>query len=93
MSYDRISSRYQKIVQALSSKSTPRNVQEAMSQTEWKKAMDEEMQALWKNDTWEMGPLPEGKKLIGSRWLYAIKHNSDGSIARYKARLVARDYT
>ena len=77
MSYDRISSRYKKIVQALLSTSTPRNVQEAMSQTEWKKAMDEEMHALLKYDTWEMGPLPEGKKLIGSRWVYAIKHNSD----------------
>ena len=39
--------------------------------------MDEEMQALRKNDTWEMEPLPEGKKLIGR--VYAIKHNSDGS--------------
>ena len=52
--------------------------------------MDEEMQALRKNDTWEMGPLLEGKKLIGSRWVYAIKHNSD---SRYKARLIARGYT
>ena len=93
VSYNRMSSGYKKIVHALLSTSTPRNVQEAMSQTEWKKAMDEEMQALQKNDTWEMKPLPEGKKLIGSRWVYAIKHNSDGSIARYKARLVARGYT
>ena len=93
MSYDRISSGYNKIVHALLSTSTPRNVQEAMSQTEWKKAMDEEMQALLKNDTWEMRPLSESKKLIWSRWVYAIKHNSDGSIARYKARLVARGYT
>ena len=93
VSYNRMSSGYKKIVQALLSTSTPRNVQEAMSQTEWKKAMDEEMQALRKNDTWEMEPLPEGKKLIGSRWVYATKHNSDGSIARYKARLVARGYT
>ena len=67
MSYDKISLGYKKIIQALLSTSTPRNAQEAMSQTEWTKAMDEEMQALRKNDTWEMGPLPEGKKLIGSR--------------------------
>ena len=51
VSYNRISSGYKKIVQALLSTSTPRNVQEAMSQTEWKKAMDEEMQSLRKNDT------------------------------------------
>ena len=71
----------------------PKNVQEAISSNEWKKAMDEEMEALEKNGTWEMGPLPVGKKLVGIRWVFTIKYNSDGSVARYKARLVARGYT
>ena len=93
VSYDRLSSGFRKIVQALLTTVIPRNVQDAMSQVEWKTAMDEEMLALRKNSTWDMGPLPEGKKLVGSRWVYTIKHNSDGSIARYKARLVARGYT
>ena len=55
--------------------------------------MEEEMTALEKNGTWEMGPLPVGKKLIGSRWVFTIKYHSDGSIALYKARLVARGHT
>ncbi|KIJ49713.1 hypothetical protein M422DRAFT_89278, partial [Sphaerobolus stellatus SS14] len=36
--------------------------------------------------------LPAGKKAIGSRWVWKIKHNSDGSIERYKARIVAKGY-
>ena len=37
-------------------------------------------------------PLPTGKKAIDCRWVFAIKFNLDGSIARLKARLVAKDY-
>ena len=63
VSYDRLSSGYIKIVQTLLTTVIPRNVQDAMSQAEWKTAMDEEMLTLRKNGTWDMGPLPEGKKI------------------------------
>jgi hypothetical protein len=54
--------------------------------------MDEEMAALDANRTWELVPLPEGKKAIGCKWVYKMKHNSDGSISKYKVRLVAKGY-
>jgi hypothetical protein len=54
--------------------------------------MDEEMAALDANRTWELVPLLEGKKAIGCKWVYKMKHNSDGSISRYKPRLVAKGY-
>ncbi|MCI10013.1 hypothetical protein A2U01_0031104, partial [Trifolium medium] len=40
------------------------------------------------NGTWTLQPLPKGKKPLGCKWVYKIKHNSDGTIERYKARLV-----
>lgn len=51
------------------------------------------MEALQKNKTWKLVPLPDGKKLIGCKWVFSIKHKEDGSIERYKARLVAKGYT
>jgi hypothetical protein len=54
--------------------------------------MDEEMVALDANATWELVALPEDKKGIGCKWVYKVKHNADGSVSRYKARLVAKSY-
>lgn len=46
-----------------------------------------------KNETWELTELPENKVPLGSKWLYKTKLNADGSIDKYKARLVAKDYS
>jgi hypothetical protein len=54
--------------------------------------MDEEMAALDVNATWELVALPKDKKTIGYKWVYKIKHNADGSMNRYKTRLVAKGY-
>ena len=62
-----MSPEYNQVIQALMTISIPKNVQEAISSNEWGKAMNKEMEALEKNGTWEMGPLPVGKKLVGSR--------------------------
>ena len=40
-----------------------------------------------------MVDLPVGKRAIGCRWVYKIKYNADGSVERYKARLLAQGYT
>ncbi|VVA33208.1 PREDICTED: Retrovirus-related Pol poly from transposon, partial [Prunus dulcis] len=66
----------------------PNNVTEALEDSKWK-AMNEEMRALQNNGTWELMPLPHGKKIVGCRWIYIVKLKADGSIERYKARLVA----
>jgi Reverse transcriptase (RNA-dependent DNA polymerase) len=55
--------------------------------------MDEELNALKRNQTWELIKLPNGAKTIGCRWIYKIKYKSDGTIERYKVRLVAKGYT
>lgn len=55
--------------------------------------MLKEYQALENNGTWSVVNLPKGKRPIGCRWVYKVKYNADGTIERYKARLVAQGYT
>ena len=50
------------------------------------------MQALDNNGTWDLVPLPTNNKAIGCRWVFAVKFNPDGSVARLKAHLVAKGY-
>lgn len=55
--------------------------------------MNNELQVLQQNDPWKLIPLPFGKKPIGCKWVYKLKYKSDGTLERYKARLVAEGYT
>ena len=59
----------------------------------WHKACEEEMEAHRLNGTWEIVKLPPGKRAIGSRWFMKVKTNADGSLDRYKARMVAKGYS
>ena len=52
--------------------------------------MIEEYQLIMKNDVWDVVPRPEGKSVATSKWIYKIKHATNGSIEKYKARFVAR---
>lgn len=54
--------------------------------------MNEEMHALIKNGTWEIVELPKGKHTVGCKWVYSLKYKADGSLERYKARLVSKGY-
>lgn len=53
--------------------------------------MSIEIDALVLNKTLGLETLPEGKKAIGSKWVYKLKYNADGTIERYKARIVCLD--
>lgn len=50
--------------------------------------MNDELNSLELNNTWEVTTLPPHKKAIGCKWLYKTKFNADGSLDKYKARLV-----
>ena len=57
----------------------------------WKEAMEEELQSLEKNQTWEEIDLPKGKTTVGSKWVYKTKDDNDD--IRMKARLVAQGFS
>lgn len=72
----------------------PQTYREALMSPEapgWEHAMKEEMDSLKENDTFELTTLPEGRKIVGGRWVYALKENAEtGKI--FKARYVAKGY-
>jgi len=73
----------------------PKNFKEAHhspNRGKWFEAMTEELKSISDNKTWELVDLPDERSAIGSKWVYKIKYNQDGSVARYKARLVAQGY-
>jgi len=71
----------------------PNSYEEAASKPEWQEAMQKKFEALQANHTWELVPLPKGKRPISRKWVYKIKYKPDGSIERCKARLVIRGFT
>jgi Reverse transcriptase (RNA-dependent DNA polymerase) len=69
------------------------NYHEAITNPNWCKAIKEELKATEQNKTWVIVKLPNGKKLVGCKWVYKIKYKSDGTVERYKARLIVKRYT
>ncbi|UYV62631.1 hypothetical protein LAZ67_2001358 [Cordylochernes scorpioides] len=74
----------------------PKDAEEALSGRAsyfWKKAMEEEFDSLIENKTWELVDPPKNRNIIGTKWVFKTKCNSDGSVERHKARLVAKGYS
>jgi hypothetical protein len=76
--------------------SDPKTVCKARSRPDrllWKEAMDREMAMLDEAETWHTIPRPHGKNIVGSKWVFRVKRKADGSIDKYKARLIAKGFT
>ena len=73
--------------------SEPSTYDEVVGQQCWKEAMMEEYESIMKNDVWEVVPRPNGKLVVTSKWIFKIKHATNGSIDKYKARFVAKGFS
>ncbi|XP_075111267.1 uncharacterized protein LOC142181719 [Nicotiana tabacum] len=71
----------------------PHSYHQAAISPAWQEAMKKEFKGLEANHIWDIVDLPQGKKPIGYKCVYKMKHKADGSVDRYKARLVARGDT
>ncbi|CAL2264877.1 unnamed protein product [Prunus armeniaca] len=63
----------------------PTHVEDVFSDPKWAEAMNIEMEALQKNNTWDIVDLPKGTKPMRYRWLVTMKYNADGTVERYKS--------
>ncbi|KAK1414914.1 hypothetical protein QVD17_30677 [Tagetes erecta] len=71
----------------------PNNISEALKDSSWIKAMQEELLQFQIQNVWTLVDLPEGHYAIGTRWLYRNKSHERGIVLRNKARLIAQGYT
>ena len=79
----------------LTDEGEPECYEEAMTDVhkeKWYNAMQEEMDSLHENLTYELMELPDGKKALRNKWVYKLKTGEDGSTPRYKARIVVKGF-
>ena len=70
----------------------PTTYSKASEDEAWRKAMEEEITSIEKNDTWKLVKAPKSCKPIGVKWVYKLKKNPLGEIVKHKARLVVKGY-
>jgi len=73
--------------------SKPSSFEEAISRLVWVDSMVEKYDSIMNKNVWEVVPRLENKLLVGSGWIYKVKHAADGSIEKYKARFVAKGFS
>ncbi|KAJ4796184.1 Retroelement pol polyprotein-like [Rhynchospora pubera] len=88
LNYNKFSVAHRIFLAAVTAGREPHHFGEAIKDANWRNAMQSEIDALERNETWTIEDLPPTKTAIGCKWVYRIKYHSDGSIERYKARLV-----
>lgn len=93
VSYDKLSEGYNAYICSISLHSEPTSFAQAKKFDVWIKAMNDELLALESTNTWDICTLLPDKHAVGCKWVYKVKLNADGTLERYKARLVSKGYT
>ena len=88
MNCDKFSPEHRVFLASISQEREPFTYTEAVKDHRWRKAMKDEIHALQNNETWMVTDLPPGKKALGCKRIYKIKHKYDGSVERFKAQMV-----
>jgi len=70
----------------------PSTYKQTASKLEWTKAMLLEYNALVSNQTWALCPRPSHHNVVRNKWVFKLKHKPNGSVDRFKARLVVKGY-
>jgi hypothetical protein len=74
----------------------PTSFEEAMRSahsSKWLEAIKDEMRSMSANKVWDLERIPNGAKIVGSKWVYKMKCDSKGNVERFKARLVVKGFT
>ncbi|GJU60855.1 putative ribonuclease H-like domain-containing protein [Tanacetum coccineum] len=74
------------------SQEEPKKVSQALADESWVEAMQEELLQFKLQEVWVLCDLPEGKRVIGTKWVFRNKRDERGTIIKNKARLVAQGY-
>ena len=69
----------------------PKNSTEAGKNNDWINSMNDELDQIEKNQTWELVPRPKDMNVIRTKWIFKNKFNEDGQV-RNKSRLVCKGY-
>ena len=75
------------------SQEEPKKVEDALKNSDWVTAMQEELNEFERNKVWQLVPRPKNRSVVGTKWVFRNKIDSDGIIIRKKARLVAKGYS
>ena len=70
----------------------PQTFEEAATEEKWRIAMNQEIESINRNRTWFLTDLPAGASIIGVKWIFRTKLKEDGTVDKFKTRLVAKGY-
>jgi len=92
INYSALSPKHLAYAYSLNNEVEPTSYRSTIKDSRWLTAMQAEIEALNANNTWEFVDLPSYAISIGGKWVYKIKRHADGTIERFKARLVAQGF-
>ncbi|GJR84664.1 retrovirus-related pol polyprotein from transposon TNT 1-94 [Tanacetum coccineum] len=87
-----VASAYEYLFVDFLSEKEPKKVSEALKHSGWVDAMQEELNQFGRNKVWILVPVPYGKTIIGSKWVFRNKRDETSIVIKNMARLVAKGY-